>query len=382
MLTDGALKIVAVGDLSLNGAYHQLLSERGPAYPFRRVCRQWQNAALRFGNLESPISSTDRVAPAKLTLRGAPLTCESLVAAGFDCVCLANNHMMDFGSRGLLETVERLNGAGIAHVGAGRNLAEAMRPVIFRRQGRSVGVLAFCDVEQISDLYATPTSPGVARADLAACREAIGRLRQEADWVIVHMHWGAEMSRLPSPLQRRWAEILTGAGADVIIGHHPHVLQPIEQVRGAAVAYSLGDFLFSSMFWHGVNGSGKPFIAHYEVHPLSRRTGWLEVDLASGRAPVAHFRPAYLKRDLHVAPHETFSRRREWRQLNRLLERPNYQEVFGAEATHAASRGCWRMSGRRPLLRIWIKLLEYGCCPKASVEPDGADWRASYCRSS
>jgi hypothetical protein len=378
---DKTLRIIAVGDLALNGGYHRLLAERGPDYPFRRIRARWRDAAIRFGNLESPVTHCERIAPAKLTLRGSPLAPQALLAGGFDCVSLANNHMMDFGAEGLHDTRQQLDQVGIAHVGAGRNLDEAFEPVIIKREGQSIGVLAFCDVDQVSDLYATRDSPGVAPADLAVCRELVGALRQRVDWLVVQLHWGLEMSQLPSPAQRRWAEIIASAGADVILGHHPHVVQPWDLVRGALVAYSLGDFTFSSTYWHGVNGSGAPFLAHYEVHPLSRRTGWLEVELSPGRPPVGTFHPAYLRRDLTLAEHGSFSRRWQQQRLADSLASDGYQQRFEAESSTAARRERWRRDGRRVLPRCQLKLLEHGWLRGVSVEPDGQEWRSSFSRT-
>ena len=162
-MSNSPLTLIAVGDLAFNGRYHRLLERHGPEYPFQHVAQHWRDADLRIGNLESPITTAPRVASDKLTLRGTPRALESLRWAGFDCLSLANNHMMDFGAAGLIETCERLSDAGIAHVGAGRNLDEATSPAIVERKGQKIGILAFCDVEQISPLYAGAASPGVAR---------------------------------------------------------------------------------------------------------------------------------------------------------------------------------------------------------------------------
>lgn len=115
-----SLSIIAVGDLSFNGNYRRALQEQGPLYPFQRVTPLWKDADFRFGNLESPITEFPRVAPAKFTLRGAPQATEALRAAGIDAVSLANNHMMDFGGDGLLETCRRLDAAGIAQIVDGK----------------------------------------------------------------------------------------------------------------------------------------------------------------------------------------------------------------------------------------------------------------------
>src|SRR5262249_3606543 len=123
-MSDQALRIIAVGDLSFNGRYHGLLKRRGPDFPTRLLPPIWSGADLREGNLESPlVSSASKVEPSKLTLRAAPRAPESLMHFGIDCITLANNHTMDYGPEGMFETVARLEVAGIAHHGVGRDAA-------------------------------------------------------------------------------------------------------------------------------------------------------------------------------------------------------------------------------------------------------------------
>jgi hypothetical protein len=143
------------------------------------------------------------------------------------------------------------------------------------------------------------------------------------------------------------------------------------------VAYSLGDFAFSNTFWQGVNGGGQPFIGRFDVHPLSRRTGWLEVELQRGRPMAAKLHPVRLKPNLTVVPHDARARQHEWLELCRLLQQEDYPQLFEAETIQAAQRDKWRMSKMRLLPRLKVKLLKYGCFPGACVEPDGRDWRDS-----
>lgn len=373
-----SLKLIAVGDLAFNGAYHRLLPRYGADYPFRQLLPIWKPKDLLLGNLESPISNQPRVAPAKLTLRGNPLAIEALKVANFDCVSLANNHMMDFGVEGLLETCACLDQAGIAHVGAGRNLQEATAPVVLERNGYKIGVLACCDVIQISRLYADEHTAGVAPADLDRCLSIVRSLRDHVDWVVLQIHWGQEMSELPAPKQRRWARELAQAGVDVVLGHHPHIVQPIEYISGVPVAYSLGDFTFSDTYWHGVNGKKEPFLASFQVHPMSRKTGWLEVVLDSKLTTQITYRPAKLNRGLVVCPDETLTRHREMDALASRLSVNGYDQTFDAEQQLALARDAQRCDWRRPIKRTALKLLKWGLLPGAYVEPDGTDWRSSF----
>ena len=172
----------------------------------------WRDADLRLGNLESPITAAPKTYASKLTLRSAPDTPAALRAAGFDCLTLANNHVLDFGAAGLADTRTALDAAGIAHVGAGMDAASAAAPVVLRRNGQTVGLLGFCQVEQNSPLFAGPAAAGAAPFDVDAAARSVRELRPRVDWLVVQIHWGVEMSRLPTPGQRQWARRLVEAG--------------------------------------------------------------------------------------------------------------------------------------------------------------------------
>src|SRR5262249_22401994 len=196
------IRIIAVGDLSFNGRYSKLLGRKGVSHPFRFLLPAWQEADLLLGNLESPLTTAPKVSPAKVTLRGSPDAAASLRAAGFGCLALANNHLMDYGAAGMTETRASLDAAGIAFTGAGSDAAEALAPVVLHRREQSIGVLAFCLVEQKSHLYAGPSTPGVARLEIDDAVRRIRDLRSRVDWVVVQLHWGEEMAQLPTPEQR------------------------------------------------------------------------------------------------------------------------------------------------------------------------------------
>ncbi len=368
-MTSKAIRIIAIGDLSFNGRYHRLLARRGPAHPFRRVRAAWADADLRLGNLESPITAAPKTFPSKLTLRSAPDAAASLRAAGLDCVTLANNHVLDFGAEGLADTRAALDAAGIAHAGAGTDAASAAAPVVLRRNGQTIGMLAFCLVEQSSPLYAGPASPGVAAFDVGAAVRSVRGLRPSVDWLIVQIHWGVEMSRLPTVQQRQWARRIVEAGADLIVGHHPHVVQPFETVAGVPVFYSLGNFLFSDMYWRGCSKEGDSFLTKLRLNSLSRRTGWAEVILTPGRPAEARFHAARLGNDMAIRPEPTAVRRREWETLCSALSAPDYEERLAAEIVRARERLEWASAWRPLRRRVEMRLANCGLVPFA-VEGD------------
>ena len=372
-----SISLIALGDLAFNARYHQLLDRHGPEYPLQDVQPLWQSADLRLGNLESPLTVEPRATPIKLTLRGSLRTPETLNFAGIDCVSLANNHMMDFGPSGLLETCARLDDAGIAHVGAGENEHEASEPAELESNGSKVGVLAYCDVQQISQLYAAAGQAGVSRLQLERCLADVRNIRDHVDWLVVQLHWGVEMSRLPTPEQRNLARQLVDAGVDCILGHHPHVVQPCESIDGVPVAYSLGDFTFSSTYWQGTKPDSD-FLGLFCVSPLSRETGWLKVRLSNDEEASSEFQPAYLGRDLVVREDNSATRRESWHALCRRLALPEYEQEVASENKLAKSRDLWRQNGKKLTRRIQLKLLQWGCLPGTYVEPIGLGWRDCY----
>lgn len=361
-----ALKIVAVGDLSFNGRFHRLLDRRGPEYPLRQVAPHWVDADLRLGNLESPLTAQPKVSAPKCTLRGAPRAINALQHARFDFLAVANNHMMDFGPDGLAETRDKLDAAGIAHAGAGNDGEAACEPSTLVRNEQTVGLLAYCDVDQDSPLYAAGNRPGVAPLRLPACLHQVRELRPHVDWLVVQVHWGQEMAQIPSPEQRDWARRFADAGADLVLGHHPHVLQPMEIINGVPVFYSLGDFLFSEMYWRGCNEQREDFLAKMRVHPLSRKTGWAEITLDKQKPPRLCFRPAVLTPGLDVVADDSAERRKEWELLSLQLNDNEYHDAYDEDCQQAKARvdylGDWRSLGSR----LDLKLFQFGLIPNAA----------------
>jgi poly-gamma-glutamate synthesis protein (capsule biosynthesis protein) len=239
--------IVIVGDVLLAGRAERLAQREGPLAPFSEVVDVMRQADLAIANLECALTTAGRPADKQFTFRAHPSSAASLSAAGLDLVTLANNHSADYGARSLLDTIAALRSHGIRAVGAGRNLHEAGRHAVFDCGSPPVkiAVLGFSNMRPTS-FYAASDRPGTspAWADLVAPR--VREAREEADVVVALFHWGEELSSSPSAVQRRLAHVAADSGADLVVGHHPHVLQGME-VRGRAlIIYSLGNFLFPS----------------------------------------------------------------------------------------------------------------------------------------
>ncbi len=167
----------------------------------------------------------------------------ALARAGVRVVSLANNHMMDCGDEGLRRTLEACRAAGLATIGAGVTLAEARRPAHFEIAGRRTVWLAYGSSTRDA---AAPDRAGIAPLDPALVREDLERWRAEADVLVVSAHWGSMYVDYPPPRVLRDAEAMLAAGADVVLGHHPHVLQGARREGRGLVLYSLGDAVFDS----------------------------------------------------------------------------------------------------------------------------------------
>lgn len=250
---EDVFEIVAVGDMSLaRGVNVDLYTGRSES-PLRYVAPLIGRARIAFGNLESPLTKRAKRIPTKgprggsIYLKGNPDYAFILTEAGFDVLSLANNHIMDYGEQGLTDTIYYLEQEEIKHAGAGPDLAAALAPADVDVDGYVVRFLAFNGVEP-REYNAGGARAGTAPLDEGTVVSAISRAKAEANLVVVSLHWGDESMAYPSSEQKRLAHRLVDAGADVIVGHHPHVIQGVESYEGAVIAYSLGNFLFDSRY--------------------------------------------------------------------------------------------------------------------------------------
>lgn len=206
------------------------------------------DADFFMANQEFPFSDRGTQAPDKqYTFRLPPERVKLFSELGMDGVTLANNHALDFGQDALLDSCGVLDGAGIQHTGAGENLDAAKQPVSIEVGGRKIAVIGATRVIPVADWAAGANHPGMlATYDPSVVLEEIGSLRQEYDYVIVYVHWGIERDETPQEYQRTLGKQYIDAGADLVIGAHPHVLQGIEYYKGKPIVYSLGNFIFGS----------------------------------------------------------------------------------------------------------------------------------------
>jgi len=180
------------------------------------------------------------------TFRAAPGRVGILNEMGVDIVSLANNHALDFGPDALLDTFSTLDNANIAYVGAGENMDRAKAPVYFTVGDKTIAFVAASRVVFAMDWYATDSSPGmIGTYDPTLFLESIREAKENSDFVVVFVHWGVERNNYPENYQKIFAQNYIDAGADAVIGCHPHVMQGLEFYKGKPIAYSLGNFWFN-----------------------------------------------------------------------------------------------------------------------------------------
>lgn len=240
------LLIHFAGDTIFSSKVAEKLEKEGYDYPYRYVRDLFQNDDLSVVNLETPVTDGGTAAENKtFVFKSSPKALPELAKAGVEAVNLANNHTLDQGVEGLLDTIAHLKESKLHFVGAGKNSTEAYAPVYIERKGIVIALCGFTRVIPESH-WAAGKGPGVAAAyDASQAVKAIQSARKKADLVLVSVHWGKERTTKLEEHQTSLAHQFIDAGADLVIGGHPHVLQGLENYKGKWIAYSTGNFIFT-----------------------------------------------------------------------------------------------------------------------------------------
>lgn len=236
-----------VGDIQMSGKVDELMRKNGFDFPFQYAKSLFQKDDLTIANLETPITlgglaETDK----QFVFKSSPDSAAAMHTAGIDVVTLANNHVLDQGVSGLRDTIKHLDSGNVQHVGAGNNEDEAYTIKYVESKGKRIAILGFSRVLPKTSWKAGPKNAGVA--ETYSPTKAVAQIQeahQHADIVIVMVHWGIEKADTPNNIQKQLAHQFVDAGADLVIGSHPHVLQGMEQYKGKWIAYSLGNFIFT-----------------------------------------------------------------------------------------------------------------------------------------
>jgi len=257
----GEVTLLAGGDVSFGRVIGQILLKEPERDLFATIAPLLGSADLRFCNLEGPVSdqkgeteSPDNV----LIFTGPPAGADALARAGFDVVSTANNHAWDYGKKALFETMDNLDRVHVRYVGTGKDRDAAYRPVVLERNGLKIALLAVTDIWNQGVLSKHPGAEYVARADPDTLPRAVRALREDAsiDVVAVSYHGGCEYVHEPITRTKEILRAAIDAGADIVIGHHPHVIQGVEWRGGKPILYSLGNFLMrmhSNHPWTGMS---------------------------------------------------------------------------------------------------------------------------------
>lgn len=243
-----SITLAAVGDVCLASLPDNILD---------KVITILKEHDLRFANLEGPVSDRGEPWPHKYTFRADARHMATVKKAGFDVVTFANNHCLDYGEEAFLQTLELLDKNGIKHVGAGKDLISAQKPVILEKKGCSIAFLGYASFYH-PGYQATDVKPGIApvrveplypsphvnEEDLGGLLASIKEMKTQADVVVAAIHWGMSMGRTLTVDQKYVGHQMIDAGADIVLGSHPHILQGIELYNGKVIIYSFGNFIF------------------------------------------------------------------------------------------------------------------------------------------
>lgn len=270
------IRVLFGGDVMLGRNVKEFILRYGADYPLGPVAPVMRDADLAIVNLECAITASleQWPGPPKMYYFGAPpQAIDSLTRAGVDMVSVANNHLLDFGTDGLHDTLADLRRHGILYAGAGADAGEALMPAVIERHGVRFGMAAFCDHQ--ADFAAGKNVPGIAYLDfdheyavLDAWRRALARLRDaQVDWPILSLHWGPNMAFRPSIKFRRLAHAAIEMGWKILFGHSAHVFQGIEMYRGCPIVYAAGDL-----------------VDDYRVDPEFRNDHQLLIEMELGRS--------------------------------------------------------------------------------------------------
>jgi len=244
----GKIRFAAVGDLLLTAGPCGVSHGRGLEALSDGVLELFASCDIVFANIECTLAGCKTV-PTEPRVVSTEKQIKSLRNTGINVVTLGNNHMFDCLDEGFHRMRDVLSGLGIPWCGAGLNIEEAFQPAIIETHGLLLAFLGIVDKSSGPFRFADKSTSGVTPFDTGMICRIIKNLRCKVDHVIISPHWGEERFRIPSPEQIKQARAFVDAGASMVLGHHPHVIQGMEIYRGSPIAYSLGNFIANDVYW-------------------------------------------------------------------------------------------------------------------------------------
>lgn len=228
----GMVTLCFTGDIMLDRGVRQVMGAYGPEYPFIKVSAILKSADITCGNLECPLTWEGTPSHNSIILKGDPSNAEILGKSGFDILNIANNHIMDYGPKGYNDTIEALDRCNLLHTDE--------NPVIIEKQDMRIGYIG-----------CTSTVPESLEFDTV--KSNINKARKLCDFLVVSFHSGIEYNHYPTEIQKEYSRFFIDCGADIVIGHHPHVLQGFEIYKGKYIFYSIGNFVFDNQIQKGTD---------------------------------------------------------------------------------------------------------------------------------
>ena len=238
--------LTAVGDMQLSRQVATKINQNGPDYPFAKIKNTIHSSNILMGNLESPFTLDNANTDSNTMIFGAETkTVKGLRNAGFNLLNLANNHFSNQGKDGMDLTFKTLADNNIDYFGAGTDFDSAHKPFVKKVGDIKIAFLGYTDKDVLpANSIPNSDTPGVAVMDIDQAKIDIAKAKTQADMVIISMHSGTEYTPNPNQKQIEFAHAAIDSGADLVLGHHPHVVQAIEKYKGKKIFYSLGNFIF------------------------------------------------------------------------------------------------------------------------------------------
>ncbi len=248
-VAEETIKLIFAGDVMLDRGVKASVYEHGEgefSFLFEKSSEFLNEADILFGNLESVVSDKGEKIGSKYSFRAPPEAVSGLTEAGFNIVSVANNHVFDYGRVAMEDSFVRLGEAGIKITGGGFSYNEACFPTMMEVKGVRVAFLAYTDLA-IDHWLAGENSSGICFLSEKNLDNGI-RKAEGSDLTVISLHFGSEYQDQPTVQQKYWGRYAVDKGADLVIGHHPHVIQPVENYNQGFIAYSLGNFIFDQNF--------------------------------------------------------------------------------------------------------------------------------------
>jgi poly-gamma-glutamate capsule biosynthesis protein CapA/YwtB (metallophosphatase superfamily) len=242
------MELVFLGDIMFGWRIGEKILKSGSSYPFMNMSKPFSTEGIVIGNLETVVSDASLKA---IRLKNdkiiSPVAClESLNEAGIFCVSVANNHINDYGREGLVDTLKNLKAHSIAYVGAGESRSEAEQIMSIRKREFSLGVIARTFTCESANASFSDTDPQAAELIRDRLMEQVKAEKAKHDLLTIVLHTGFEYCPYPDYQDVEFFRKLVDQGADIVIGHHPHIIQGVERYKQGLIAYSLGNFLFDN----------------------------------------------------------------------------------------------------------------------------------------